>query len=720
MSHWWQQFEQPARIDRAVEMLPSYRIWNEALVAHYFNEDACGRPAYLSVDDEDLAEIAGANGWDAGGTCLAVAVRQRLGAGSTLYPLAREAREWRQAGAHGTPPFVAVLALCVLAGSRMAADLEAGIAGHAYYARLNPLLSRDVGAGQPPGFETLGDVWENLNRWLGEDLEGRLGLPTARTRPHPRHIWWPISQCLLRAADRRRLPDFFGAVRLDPGTDISEPQLWTLLRNWAKPGCGFTEQGLRTIELAADDVAEQVTSIVKRELAAWDGELRDAQGRRRGEVVLLAEKLAGGRRVTLRFVARRPAGFPEAGWINHAGEHLELGAGGDQWFGPLPIAVTDRTLRDGFKLTNGKLALSYEPSKAIPLRASFEPVSGWLSARQATAVEEHLVLAHSSAEPELRAFLKSHAQNHWQLIRPAGNVPEGWLVGLGVSITGAVLHAPPELSRLAPRLNTATRMEGGLEVAKGQYLLGGEPDLWITVAEGETCDVEIDSAVKRFQTGVIPLRLSGLGFEPGRHTISAGGITRIVTTFGGFPVIRTAGTGCLGHEFHRHAHYRPATIIAGEVALGQIPRGTLQVSGALINGRADDLPVTQYPPILLRTGFLFVLIGARPGEVLQVRRVRDPEWLATLELGAQFFDCPVPFPVQWIIRYGKLETKVESAAGVPSPPRSEEAIGGEPTRLWATVIGAAAENGAIVGEHDALWRAYVAVAQELIREVKAT
>lgn len=691
----------------------SYRSWNDALVAHYFNEDLRDRPAYLSVDDDDLAEIAQENEWDAGAASLACAVRQRLGAGSTLYSVSREAREWRQAGTPGTPPFVAFLALCVLAGSRMAADSDAGIAGHAYYARLNQLLGRDTHAGQPSGFETLGDVWENLNLWLGEGLDGRIGLPTARTRPHPRHIWWPISQCLLRAADRRRLPDFFGSVRLDPGTDISEPQLWTLLHNWANPGCGLTRQGLRTIELATDDVADQVTSIVKRELEAWDGELRDSHGRRRAEVMLIAEKLAGGRRVTLRFVARRPEGFPEADWVNPVGEEIALRVGGEHWFGPLPIAVTARTLRDGFKLTSGKFALSYEPSKAIPLRASYEPVSGWLSARQASAVEEHLLLAHSSVEDQLRAFLRRHAQSGWQLVRPEGNVPDGWLVGIGVHITGAVLHAPPELSRLAPRLNTATSMEGGLEVARGQYLVGGEPDLWITVAEGETCDVAIDSAVERFKTGVIPLHLSELGFAPGRHTISAGGITRSITTFGGFPVIRTVGTGSLGHEFHRHAHYRPATIIAGETELGKIPTGTVQLSGALIVGRPDDLPVSRDPPILLRSGFRYVLIGARPGEILTVRRTRDPEWLTAVGLGAQFFDCPAPFPVQWLIRYGTSETKIEPAAAGSSPPRADEAIGGEPTQLWAAVIRNAAETGSIAAGDEELWQFYIDVARQL-------
>jgi hypothetical protein len=699
----------------------SYWTWNERLIAHYFNREFDGRPAYLSVDEDDLEEIARNNGWASGAASLASAVRLRLGGERRLYPLVHEARQWRQSGAKGDPPFVALLGLCVLAGSQMAADFEAGIVANAYYPRLNQLLGRNAAAGQPAGFEALGAVWEGLNRWLADDLDGRHGLPTAQTRPHPRHIWWPISQCLLRAADRRRLPDFFRAVRLDPGTDISEVQLWTLLRNWAKPGCGFTDQGLRMIARATDDVAEQMACIAKRELVAWDGELRDAQGRRRGEVLLLAEKLAGGRRVTLRFVARRPEGFPDSGWLNAAGQQVDLsGAAGSHWFGSIPVAVTARTLRHGFKLTNGRLALTYEPAAAIPLRASFEPISGWLSVHQASAAEEHLVLAHSSVEAALRLFLKHHAQANWQLVRPAGDVPEGWLVALGVSITSAVLHAPEELLRLAPRLNTATRLEGGLEVVNGQYLVGGEPDLWITVAEGETCDVEIDGAVERFQTGVVPLRISTLGLEPGQHTIRAGGITRTVASFAGFPVTETAGTGCLGHRFERHSRYRPATVIAGELQRGEVPRGTVQLAGALISGRKEDLPGEQHPPMLLPSGLRFVLVGTRPGEVLQVLRPRKPEWLGTLGLGNQFFDCPMPFVVQWIISYGKFETRVKGAPGAALPPQPADSIGGEAARMWAAVIVRAAQEGAISDKEQLRWRAYVDIAKQLQNSDTAT
>ena len=178
-------------------------------------------------------------------------------------------------------------------------------------------------------------LWEDLNDWLERDHGGELGRSTVSTHAFFRHIGWPLSQCLLRAADRHRLPDFFRSAGLEPGSEIAEQQLWVLLRNWSGAGSGLTEQGRRTIERASDHVAEQITAIAQRELAAWDGELRDRQGRRRGDIVVLLEKLAGGRRVELRLGARRPDGFPEGTFRLPYGNALELRASAATGWYPL-------------------------------------------------------------------------------------------------------------------------------------------------------------------------------------------------------------------------------------------------------------------------------------------------------------------------------------------------------------------------------------------------
>jgi hypothetical protein len=283
-----------------------------------------------------------------------------------------------------------------------------------------------------------------------------------------------------------------------------------------------------------------------------------------------------------------------------------------------------------------------------------------------------------------------------------------------------VLNAPPELARLAPRLNTATRLEGGLQIASGQYLVGGEPDLWITVGAGESCDITIDGHTERFRPGVVPLRLSELGLSAGRHVIVAGGITRNVTTSPGFPVVAAMGTGRLGHEFARHRSYRPRTEIAGALPPGPPPSGTVRLSGAKVEGSPDDLPIGPLPPILLRTGLSFLLLGARPGEILEVPSPDRPEWLSDLGLEPQFFDCPAPFPIEWSVQQGQLGgTKVRAIGEPPSPPLRDQAIGAAPAHAWARTI-ADADGGNEEGAASAeTWNEYVDVARAILSEYES-
>ena len=96
-----------------------------------------------------------------------------MAGGPGLVEFLRQVPGWRKHG--DSPPYIACLALTVLAASRMASDEEAGVHGNDYYARLNPLLYREPSEGQPSGFEQLARVWADLASWLDDDLGGTRG-----------------------------------------------------------------------------------------------------------------------------------------------------------------------------------------------------------------------------------------------------------------------------------------------------------------------------------------------------------------------------------------------------------------------------------------------------------------------------------------------------------------------------------------------------------------
>jgi hypothetical protein len=698
-----------------------YLAWNCAIAEWFFGYAQAGRPAYLAVDDDELWELAAewglGNGSPAG--TLAEAVGAAISRGGGLTHITRAAREWRKGGASGDPPYLALLALCVLAGSRMAADPPAGIAAHAYYPQLNTLLGRDVHAGMPPWFPATDDLWLDLNEWLEKRCGGSRGLPSARTHPWFTHIGWPLSQCLFRAADRHRLPDFFRSAGLEPATEVEPAQLWVLFRHWARPGCGLTDQGLRVVGGANGQVAEHISEILKHELDTWDGDLRDPKGRRRGEVLLILEKWAGGRRAELRFVARRPRGFPEGEFRLGDARSLVVETANVDWYQPLELPVNPTELRHGLTATQGVFSLAYDPAVAVPFRACLEPFSAWLSCRQANALEEHSVLVHASALADVRGLLMRYARAGWrELQQPAGNIPAGWTVIERVHLSAVPHDVAPHLSSLAPRLYTAMRLEGGLPLSSGIYLVGGEPDLWITVEPGERCVIDIDGEQQELSEGAIELRLADLHLPAGKHEVSADGVRRRLTTERGFGLPATFGTASLGHVLRRHRNYQPVSEIATPLLGGGIPPGgTVHVCGAATLASAADLPRGDRPPELLPTGFdEYVVLGDEAGQLVVPLAPERPAWLDRLGLSAwQFFDVPLTFRPKWLIYRGRAGTRVHRWGDQETQPSC--ASSGPLTThevLWARHLITAAGEDPIVDERDlSLWETYVCVAESM-------
>ena len=696
----------------------NYETWNQVLAGYYFRPDRAGRPVYLSVDDEELEGLAPDAGVEKeqAAESLATAVRREFTSSSAFGLYAeffKATREWRKGGAAGPPPYVALHALAALAGSRMASDGQ--VAGNNYYVRYNELIGMPADSGQPWGFDDLRGLWEDLHRWLQDDCGERLGRSTVRKHPTLAHVGYPISQCLLREADRRRLTEFFRAARLEPGDEIAASQLFTYLRNWAHPGCGLTSPAIAVIQNASASVAEEVAEIVKDEFAAWRGELLDERGRLRAEIALVLEVKQGGHWVKASFWPRRPDGFPaELPAETGRGGRLLLNAVGTAWYGPLGGEVRGKDLERGMVLEAGDLSLAYQPGRVVPLRTDSD-VGRWVSVRQVKAAEPHCVAVHLSALEDVRRFLTEHAEQGWRVLPNAGDMPEGWKVIESVRISSPASPAEPHLRPLAPRFGTTSTFEGGLRIKKGQYLEGGEPDLWITVAEGDLPAVEVDGEPVALDGPIVRLRLSELGLASGEHRVQAGGLTRRFVTFAGFSETAPAGTGTLGHVLRRGKGYAPLAAGPQPIPAGEQAAGTVCVSGASALAKPGDLPEPVTPPVLLPAGLsAYTVIGKVPGEAFEVDPPARPGWLQAAGLGEQFqyFDQPLAFEAQWLIAGGKSGTQVRAIAQPPAQPSSLEGEDPEAVALWCKAIGRT--SGALFSPGDSeAFASYARRAEEL-------
>ena len=148
-------------------------------------------------------------------------------------------------------------------------------------------------------------LWSTLNRWL-EDSNGRRGLPTAVAFDRRRFIGLPLSQALVRAQDRTKLPVLFAQFGLQPGQRISVQAMQELFGEWMP-----RSQVTRSLERlwSKQSNRERISEVVCAELEGWDGalprELRPAEHKLDDNLFVAAELRAHPRAaIELLLVAR--------------------------------------------------------------------------------------------------------------------------------------------------------------------------------------------------------------------------------------------------------------------------------------------------------------------------------------------------------------------------------------------------------------------------------
>jgi hypothetical protein len=692
-----------------------YELWNKALIDDYFPEGGRGTLAYLPVDDDELRAMGPAHGLcdadQAVDSFVASVIVELAHKNGSFGGFSTWVDGWRRV--RDTPPYVGGLALCVLAASRMETDPSVGIAANNYYSQLNLLIGRDARAGAPRGFDLLPKAWNDLTRWLDDDCRGTRGNSTIRTHTKWKYVGYPLSQALLRACDRRRLPDFFKVAGLEPGTDISADRLFVLLAAWsAQPSCGLTTAGRNAVQGAKDVDRDEIAETVLRELRAWDGELRDARGRRRVQLNLLIYQRARGTNV--RLIAPRKEGFPETNWIDEKTSQplaLQEHIASDEWFAPLDVNVNSKVLESGLQFTSGNYAFAYEPSVAIPCRQAPVEIGGYISEPHATLWEPHLAVVSAGHSHRLLPYLSRYCDSAVEVHPSKSNLPSNWQVTKPFRMSAIPVDPPREFARLAPRLIATTSFDGGLQVRGGLYLTQGEPDVFVAAEPGLGLEVELDGERQDFSGGALSLELSKMDLPPGAHQIKAE-VTRTFSTAETMGDLAPPSAGTLGHPFSRHKDFLPQSVEPVDIAR-EVRPGTASVAGAEIVGHSQDLPLGDRRPHLFRAGARrYIVIGAWPHHVVVQASQTPPDWLrhVGLEGLVQFVEIDASFVPAWVLTESSIGALRVRAMNPSAPVRNSESVRHE----WVKAVLEWRE--ADVMGHAQHWDDYVSAAIELSKE----
>ncbi len=532
----------------------------------------------------------------------------------------------------------------------MTADDTLNVTGSNYYVRLNKLLGKS-GRGRPKGFEEIDRVWERLNQWLRDDLQGEFGLPTANNELYGRHVGYPISQAIMRRTDVEELPDFFRWCGLEPGEeDVDANYLQQQLQIWvARTTCSFSGQIRHVFERRRQQHIEQIAAIALAHYQTWDGSTTTRRGGRTAEIIIQLNRT--GRSFELAFHPKAPPDFPEGQYGT-----VQLRRSDDpDWFEPLNKRFVQQWLsgnaidlqRDGYRVYLGA-------RRIVPLRSDVtSDLGGWITCNRVSLGERHLLLCHRAIKSRVEVYLQQYAESGWRIIGSRDPIYADWVCFSNVRITRYAQSDQEELDCLVPVHRVGIRLSGGLKLKQGVWLQGGEPEAVVS-AEQEVPvyldDVEIATAV----SGSVIVNLQHLNLTEGTHTIRVGSQQRtLAISRSGNNLLGQHRMKLWGYPFRRVdvTQFQPLSLTAEAIpSIEKIPSGQLYIAGTHIIHSPADLPPPRQHLLILPYGARdYIILGRHIGELLKPQLPTYlPEWKADNYL--QGYKQIVPFDPQWVIR----------------------------------------------------------------------
>lgn len=464
-----------------------YARWNLAVAQVVFSEAQAGLPVYLDLEDDVIARMADLVGEVAGDHAdnLASAVAatiDRQGGASRLFINHRAlVQQWERSEQVDHPPHLAFLAVLSLAAERMAEG--DGMASNNYYGRLAPLLGLktrrdDLALAYR---EVAEQWWAALNKWL-ENHDGRRGLPTAYSlgQQQQRYVGLPISQALVRAADRDGLVHFFQRVGFAPGTDTAPSTLLPLLDAWIGQNPSPASKSLQRM-WSKHSTRDRVAEVAAVALAAWDGTVRMGTGAERSlESLRLTATIGGFLRPRLELgvlayleepdeprdvVITTAPSAPQVAAVPFAAGAMRLvGLQGVE-----PGSLLDGVLTISDPHTHRHV--TRRPRRLIPLRHN-DLLQALVESDQVQAGEDLVVLVDRALLPGLTSLLTEVARPGWVVVDDLQGTPDRWVVVRDVQVLkGPAADPAADLRALVPLTRMSLVLSGG-------YALPGRLRRW--------------------------------------------------------------------------------------------------------------------------------------------------------------------------------------------------------------------------------------------------
>ena len=456
-----------------------YLSWNILLVKHYFNDSMAGREVLLYVNSEIIETLGKPNNSGVKNFIESVQQGPEWITTSGLCQGALQAfNHWRDRGLE-YPPYVGYLVFFVLA-----AVTETDHPPHSYYPGLRKLLSEPQDAGAPPRFDSMVDLWNDLEKWSREDKHEELGRFVERIRGGYVHVGLPRSQTVLSENERKHISNIFNTAGLDP-TDPPHPENvpkilsfygQTILENRTKNLLGSKQTEDAALKRA-------LVELTLDELEEWDGTVLEQVGKGESSsqqvhtslrLCIKLDPLASHVESYIRFKTSRP--FPEEGLhfrLKRDDENIwECGESLYGWSTPLkdrskvpPEKLNGITLDwdVGVRLIDDELhwRAGLQKAEVRVFRLGTDGLPDWIETQRLERGIEFLVVCKSRHREIITSWGKEGCEKFEQII--VTGLPSEWLLYYGKN----AMTSCPDVDILT--LSTVVRLQlrDGIKAERG-------------------------------------------------------------------------------------------------------------------------------------------------------------------------------------------------------------------------------------------------------------
>ena len=496
-----------------------YELWNAAIAEVVYPAAKAGQPVYLDLEDDviqavqRLAEPAAVDPTAALFDAVKGTLLLRDGASSVLRAHLRKLDGWYEGSMVNPPPSLGLLAMLSLVAENMrqSEDMQA----HNFYGRLAELAGLDDD--QRTWFENAyrhrrrkdaasAELWGSLNDWL-EMTEGTRGLPTAFPIGHD-HIGLPLSQALVRQADRDKFSDLFASQGLAAGSSLPTGEMSAQIDEWMFRVPCPASNTLERLWKEQPSTHEPIADVARLTLETWDGVVPEGSWRQVTHREIDAVRLRAVvrtfpyRRIELSMVlpGRATSEVETVAILDVEGETIatvDMVPFASGWLG-----VSDESAIDAGSLLDGQVRLRRQgqdqplrrrPRRLVPLRWD-DLLQSYVECERIQFGEESLVLARMEISPRVATFLDRAARPGFRCPTDLPGLPEGWALFDGVQILSSGGGDPlVDLNVLQPLARSQVVLQGGLKLPGHlrKWLSARPPELRVSSDDGSELNASL-------------------------------------------------------------------------------------------------------------------------------------------------------------------------------------------------------------------------------------